>query len=98
MKWGSSERHYIWEGVRKKESIFPVLKVPRQYPLVLLVEAAHIIGTRFFILFYLFFDIIPEGLHYGILTNLGRAKLGRNFDVTSRRAACEACSAVLNSI
>jgi hypothetical protein len=33
--------------VRKKESIFPVLKVPRQCPLVLLVEAAHLIGIRF---------------------------------------------------
>jgi hypothetical protein len=28
-KWGSNERHNIWGGVRKKESIFPVLKVPR---------------------------------------------------------------------
>jgi hypothetical protein len=36
-------------GVRKKESIFPVLKVPRQCPLVLLVEAAHMIGIRFII-------------------------------------------------
>jgi hypothetical protein len=31
--------------VRKKESVFPVLKVPRQCPLVLVVEAAHIIGN-----------------------------------------------------
>jgi hypothetical protein len=38
-------------GVRKKESVFPVLKVPRQCPLVLLVEAAHIIGIRLFIFF-----------------------------------------------
>jgi hypothetical protein len=45
--------------VRKKESIFPVLKVPRQYPLVLLVEAAHFIGNRFYL-----FNITPEGLHY----------------------------------
>jgi hypothetical protein len=48
---GSSERHYIG-GVRKKETIFPVLKVPRQCPLVLLVEAAHIIGIRFFIIIF----------------------------------------------
>jgi hypothetical protein len=58
-KWGGSERHYIWGGeARKKETIFPVLKVPRQWPLVLLVEAAHVIGIRFF-------NITPEGLHYG---------------------------------
>jgi hypothetical protein len=72
--------------VRKKESIFPVLKVPRQCPLVHLVEAAHFIGIRFY-----FFKITPEGLHYcEIRTNTGRATLGRNFDVTSGRAACEA--------
>jgi hypothetical protein len=47
---GSSERHYIWgEKERKKESIFPVLKVPRQCPLVLLAEAAHFIGIRFYL-------------------------------------------------
>jgi hypothetical protein len=34
-----------------------------------------------------------EGLHYGeILTNIGRAILGRNCDVTIGRVACEACS------
>jgi hypothetical protein len=33
--------------VRKKESIDPVLKVPRLCPLFLLVEAAHLIGIRF---------------------------------------------------
>jgi hypothetical protein len=38
-KWGSSERDYILGGVGKKEIIFPVLKVPRQCPFVL-VEAA----------------------------------------------------------
>jgi hypothetical protein len=38
----------FWGGVRKKETISPVLKVSRQCPLVLLVEAAHIIGIRFF--------------------------------------------------
>jgi hypothetical protein len=48
-KWGSSERHYILGGVRKKETIFPVLKVPRQCPLVLLVETAHMIGIIFFL-------------------------------------------------
>jgi hypothetical protein len=35
--------------VRKEESTFPVLKVPRQCPLVLLVEAAHLIGIRLYI-------------------------------------------------
>jgi hypothetical protein len=43
-------------GVGKKESIFPVLKVPRQCPLVFLVEAAHMIG--------IIIVITPEGLHY----------------------------------
>jgi hypothetical protein len=37
-------------GVRKQEYILPVLKVPRQCPLVLLVEAARMIGIRFFII------------------------------------------------
>jgi hypothetical protein len=38
-----------------------------------------------------------EGLHYGeILTNIGKAILGRTFEVTNRRAACEACSATWN--
>jgi hypothetical protein len=87
----------FWGGVRKKETIFPVLKVPRQCPLVLLVEAAHTIGIRFFIiflnififyLFIIFFYVTPEGLHYReISTNIGRATLGRNFDVTNGRAA-----------
>jgi hypothetical protein len=45
--------------VRKKESIFPVLKVSRQCPLVLLVDAAHFMGIRFYL-----FNITPEGLHY----------------------------------
>jgi hypothetical protein len=35
-------------GVRKKETIFPVLKVHRQSPLVLLVKAAHMNGISFF--------------------------------------------------
>jgi hypothetical protein len=38
----------FWGGVRKKETIFPVLKAPRQCPLVLLVDAAHMIGIRLF--------------------------------------------------
>jgi hypothetical protein len=54
-KWGSSERHYILGGVRKKETIYPGLKVPRQCPLVLLVEAAHMTGIRFFIIFLFIF-------------------------------------------
>jgi hypothetical protein len=62
------------------------LKVPRQCPLVLLVEAAHLIGIRFYL-----FNITPEGLHYcENWTDIGRATLGWNFDVTSGRAACEA--------
>jgi hypothetical protein len=35
--------------VRKKVSIFPVLKVPRQCPPVLLEEAAHFIGITFYL-------------------------------------------------
>jgi hypothetical protein len=35
------------------------------------------------------FYVTLEGLHYSeTLTNIGRAILGRNFDVTKRRAAC----------
>jgi hypothetical protein len=50
---GGSVRHYMWGGgVRKKEPIFPVLKVPRQCPLVLLVEAAHVNGIRFLIILF----------------------------------------------
>jgi hypothetical protein len=94
-KRGNNEIRYIWgggDGVRKKETIFPVLKVPRQCPLVLLVEAAHMIGIR------IFYNIMPEGLHYGeISTNIVRATLGRNVDVTSGTAACEARSATWNS-
>jgi hypothetical protein len=82
-------------GWSKKEGIFAVLKVPRQCPLVLLVKAALMAGIRFFRT--IFFNITPEGLHYGeIWTNIGRATLGRNFDVTIGRAACEACSATWN--
>jgi hypothetical protein len=43
---------------RKKKSIFPVLKVPRQCPLVLLVEEMHIIGIRFFYLLLYFIFLI----------------------------------------
>jgi hypothetical protein len=45
-KWGDSERHYIWKGGRQ-ETIFPVLKVPRQCSLVLLIEVMHMIGIIF---------------------------------------------------
>jgi hypothetical protein len=38
-----------------------------------------------------------EGLHWnGILSDIRRATLGRNFNVTVGRAACEACSATWN--
>jgi hypothetical protein len=43
-KWGGSDRHYNWEG---QETISMVLKVPRQCPLVLLVEAMHMIRIVF---------------------------------------------------
>jgi hypothetical protein len=33
----------------EQETISPVLKVPRQCPLVLLVEAIHMIGINFYI-------------------------------------------------
>jgi hypothetical protein len=70
------------------------LKVPRQCPLVLLVEAAHFIGIRFYN--YIFFKYNARGVE--ISTNIGRAKLGgKNFDVTSGRAACAARSATWNS-
>jgi hypothetical protein len=47
---GGSERHYIWGG-GGQETLSPVLKVPRQCPLVLLVEVSKAFGTL-------------EGLHY----------------------------------
>jgi hypothetical protein len=41
--------------------------------------------------------MILEGLHYGaILTNIGRAILEQNFDITDGRAACETCSETWN--
>jgi hypothetical protein len=40
-----------------------------------------------------------KGLHYGeILINIGKAILGRNFDVTIGMAACEASSATWNLV
>jgi hypothetical protein len=49
--------------------------------------------------FILFVNTTPEELRYcEIWTNIGRATLGRNFDVTSGRAACEARSATWNSM
>jgi hypothetical protein len=69
--------------------MFPVLKVPRQCSFVLLVEVMHMIGINFY--------MTLEELHFGeILANMRRAILGRNFDVTNGRAACEACSATWN--
>jgi hypothetical protein len=47
---------------------------------------------------FIYFNIMPEELHCGkIWTNIGRAKLGRNFDVTSGRVACETHSTTWNS-
>jgi hypothetical protein len=45
-KWGGSERHYIWGA--GQETIYPILKVPRQCPLILLVEVMHMMGINFF--------------------------------------------------
>jgi hypothetical protein len=43
------------------------------------------------------FYMTLEGLHDSeILTNIGRAILGRNFGVTNGTAACEASSATWN--
>jgi hypothetical protein len=42
--WGS-EREYIWG--KGQETISPVLKFPRQFPFVLLVELMYIIGINF---------------------------------------------------
>jgi hypothetical protein len=44
-------RDTTFGGIREKESIFPDFKVPRQCPLVLPEEAAHIIGITCFLLF-----------------------------------------------
>jgi hypothetical protein len=59
--------------------VSPVLKVPRQCPLVPLVEVMHMIGINFY--------MTLEGLHCSeVWTDIGRAALGRNFDVTIGRA------------
>jgi hypothetical protein len=53
------------------------------------------IGRTYDRIFYLFLFIFMnlEEVHYSnMLANVGRAILGRNFDVTNGRAACEACS------
>jgi hypothetical protein len=44
-----SERHYIGlgGGGGEQENISPVLKVPRQCPLALLIEVMHMIGIVF---------------------------------------------------
>jgi hypothetical protein len=47
--------------------------------------------------FFIYFYIKLEWVHYSKnLVNVGRAILGRNFDVTSGRAACETCGATWN--
>jgi hypothetical protein len=61
-------------------TIFPVLKVPRQCPLVLLVEEMNMIGINFY-------DVD----RVCIIVNLGR-----KFDVNNGRAASETCSATWN--
>jgi hypothetical protein len=45
-KWGGSERHCIGGG-GEQETVSPVLKVPRQCPLLLLVEVLRMIGIKF---------------------------------------------------
>jgi hypothetical protein len=42
---GEVVRNTIFRG--QQGNIFPVLKVPRQCPLVLLVETMHIVGINF---------------------------------------------------
>jgi hypothetical protein len=59
-----------------------------QCPLILLTEAICMIGIKCF---------IAEGLHYSkIWSNIRRATLEWNFNVTGRTAVCEACSATWN--
>jgi hypothetical protein len=37
------------------------------------------------------------GLHYSVIrTNIGRAIVGRSFEITNGRVACESCSATWN--
>jgi hypothetical protein len=52
------------------------------------------IGRAYNRIFYILYCHMLEWVHYSkIFANVGRATLGRNFDVTNGRAACEACSA-----
>jgi hypothetical protein len=78
--WGVVVRDSILglEGV--KETIFSVLEVPRQCPLVLLVMVKHMVRTNTTCNFYA----------------VGGAAFEPNFYVTIGRAACEACSATCN--
>jgi hypothetical protein len=49
--------------------------------------------------FLLYFYMTLEELYYSkIGANVGRAIVGRNFDVTNGRAACEANSATWNLV
>jgi hypothetical protein len=73
--------------IERQDTVSPVLKVPRQCPLVLLVEVMQMIGINFCY-------ISLKGCI--IVKYIGRAILGRNFDVTIGRAACEASSATWN--
>jgi hypothetical protein len=50
---GEVVRDTIFGGSKKERIYMSVLKVPRQCPLVLLVEAAHMIGIRFIIIIIL---------------------------------------------
>jgi hypothetical protein len=64
-------------------------KVPSQCPLVLLLEAVHMIRINFY--------MTLEGRHYSeIWSKIGRATVRRNFDVTSGRTACEANNTTWN--
>jgi hypothetical protein len=51
---------------------------------------------NFVIYIYIYILCRWRGCISKIGSNVGRAILGRNFDVTIRRAACEACSATWN--
>jgi hypothetical protein len=46
-----------------KKILFPISKVPRQCPLVLLVEVLHMIGINFYMML--------ERLHYGEILTFG---------------------------
>jgi hypothetical protein len=64
-KWGGSERHYIWGW--EQETPISGLKVPRQCPLVLLVEVMCMIGInlsrRWKGCIIVKFDLTFRGLH-----------------------------------